>query len=145
MDKPIIAEGEFISADKQPSVEQIAHEDREHVRFSLRQREQQDISFACDGITVTLIESHYLFNKKIGIANIKNVGLGGVGFISSSTLQPKQIIDIDLDGERFQIQIMRLEKINRKLNFVGARWTDKDEKRISYITTKIYNMSNYQL
>lgn len=142
MDKPIIAQGEFITADKQPNIEQAEHEDREYVRFSLRQRELQDISFACDGITVSLIKCHYLFNKKIGIANIKNIGLGGIGFISSSTLQPKQIVDISLDGERFQIQVMRLEKINRKLNFVGAKWTEKDEKRISYITTKIYNMSN---
>ncbi|GIU37842.1 hypothetical protein L2719_17265 [Shewanella schlegeliana] len=141
MDDPIIIQAEFIPADKQPKTQKEQEEGRQHTRFSLRESNHQDIRFACDGVTVSLVKKYCLMSKNIGIANIKDIGLGGVGLISRCNLQPKQTIFICLGEEYFQIQVMRVAKINHKLNFIGARWTERDERQIGYITNKIYNLS----
>lgn len=145
MDEPIIVQAEFIPADKQPTTEKKHEEGRQYARLSLRESNQQDIRFACDGVTVSLVKKYYLMSKTIGIANIKDIGFGGIGLISRCNLQPKQTLFICLEDEYFQIQVMRVAKINHRLNFIGARWTEQNERQISYITNKIYNMSRSPL
>ncbi|ABZ78809.1 type IV pilus assembly PilZ [Shewanella halifaxensis HAW-EB4] len=145
MDEPIIVQAEFIPADKQPITQKKPEEGRQHTRFSLRESNLQDIRFACDGVTVSLVKKYCLMSKTIGIANIKDIGFGGVGLISRCNLQPKQTIFICLEEEYFQIQVMRVAKINHRLNFIGARWAEQDKRQISYITNKIYNLSRSPL
>ncbi|MGS0727601.1 hypothetical protein ACVBKF_15520 [Shewanella sp. 0m-11] len=141
MDEPIVTVGEFIPADKEVKIQKPGKESRQYVRMSLRDNDQQDILFASDGVTVSLLKKGYLLSKKLGIANIKNIGLGGAGLISRSNLKAKQTIYISIDGEDFPIQVMHVENISHKLNFIGAKWAQQDKQQIVYIINKIYNLS----
>ncbi|WP_299809739.1 hypothetical protein [uncultured Shewanella sp.] len=141
MDEPIVTLGEFIPADKEVKIQKPGKENRQYLRVSLRNNDQQDILSACDGVTVSLVKKQCWLSRKIGIANIKNVGLGGVGLISRCNLQAKQTIYLSLEGEHFPIRVMHIENISHKLNFIGAKWALQDEEQILYITNKIYNLS----
>ncbi|MCL1050866.1 hypothetical protein L2755_14705 [Shewanella abyssi] len=137
MDKPIVNPGEFIPADK-ASIPQHSHADsREHIRVSLRQDEQQDIQLACDGVTLSLYDDYCWVKIKIGIANIKNIGLGGVGIISISKLTLNQKLYLKFDGTYYAIKVMRIQNISNKLLFIGAMWIEEDENQRAMITNKI--------
>ncbi|MFT5787962.1 MAG: hypothetical protein ACI8SJ_000057 [Shewanella sp.] len=141
MDKPIINPGEFISTDKSPTPQHNHANIRGHKRISLRQDEQQDIRFACDGVTLPLYEDYGWTKTKIGIANIKNIGLGGVGIISRCNLKPEQEVYLSLDGEYYSIKVMRIQNITYQLHFIGAMWTQGDKKQYSLIIDKIIKLS----
>ncbi|MFT5788567.1 MAG: hypothetical protein ACI8SJ_000671 [Shewanella sp.] len=137
MDKPIVNHGEFIPADKAPTPQHDHADSREHLRVSLRHDELQDIRLACDGVTLPLYKDYCWAKTKIGIANIKNVGLGGVGIISICELKPKQELYLRFDEVYYPIKVMRTQNISHKLHFIGAMWMEEDEKQRALITNKI--------
>ncbi|GIU48804.1 hypothetical protein TUM4438_31030 [Shewanella sairae] len=141
MDKTIILQEEFIPADKPKKETKINIECRRHIRLSLRLDADEDIVFACDGLTVPLIDKNHWIKNYIGLANIKDIGLGGVGFITRCSLRINQKIYITIDNEHAPITIMRVERINGKLSFIGAKWDIESEEKIIPILNKINKMS----
>lgn len=141
MDKPIILQGELIPADKPKKDTTPSIESRRHVRLSLRLDAQEDIAFACDGLTVPLIDKNHWIKNYIGLANIKDIGLGGVGLITRCSLQVNQKIYISIDNEYAPITVMRVERVNGKLSFIGAKWDIESEEKIIPILNKINQMS----
>ncbi|ABV85383.1 hypothetical protein [Shewanella pealeana] len=141
MDKPIVQHSEFIPADKAAKEKTDSIESRQHIRLNLRLDADEDIMFACDGITVPLIDNHRWFEKLIGIANIKDIGLGGLGLITSCNLKVNQKICLSINNELVPITIMRIKKVNGKLNFIGAKWDIEDEQKIISVLNKIYKLS----
>lgn len=141
MNDPIIQHGEFIPATQQEQQSTPNIDSRQHTRHSLREDTGKSIVFACDGVTVSLYKSTWRSNKTIGIANIKDIGLGGIGFISRCKLKPKQQVSIAVDDELIPIIIMRVHSINEKLNFIGARWAIEDQQKSLSIIRKVKLLS----
>ncbi|QQX80510.1 hypothetical protein JK628_01105 [Shewanella sp. KX20019] len=137
MDRPIVDHGEFIPADKAPMPEHIHADSRQHIRVSLRQDEQQDILLACDGVTLSLYKDYCWVKTKAGVGNIKNVGLGGVGIISTCKVKLNQELYLKFDDAYYSIKVMRIQNISNKLLFIGAMWMEEDEQQRTIITNKI--------
>ncbi|ABV34661.1 type IV pilus assembly PilZ [Shewanella sediminis HAW-EB3] len=128
---------EFIPTENHRQLKEENHENRQHVRLSLRKRENENLALACDGVTVTLLHKNWLQSHKLGIANIKDIGFGGVGLITAISLDKGQEVYIDIDGYRMLVKISRTKTINSKLNFLGARWISTDEEKIISMINKI--------
>ncbi len=141
MDKPIIQHSEFIPADKSPKEKKETIESRQYVRLNLRLDTDEDLTFACDGITVPLIDNSSWFEKLIGIANIKDIGLGGVGLITRCQLTIEQTLCLSINNQLIPITVMRIKGINGKLSFIGAKWAIEDEDQIISILNKIRKLS----
>ncbi|GIU14669.1 MULTISPECIES: hypothetical protein [unclassified Shewanella] len=141
MDKSIIQHGEFIAADKAATETTSDIECRQHIRLSLRINADEDIMFACDGITVSLVDKSGWIENPIGIANIKDIGLGGLGIITSTNLKLNQKTCISINNELVPITVMRIKKVNGKLNFIGAKWDIEDEQKTISVLNKIYKLS----
>lgn len=111
---------------------------RKHARLSLRDDDAAaDLALACDGVTVKLSQKNWWKTSQLGIANIKDFGLGGVGLITSTPLEIGQEINIELKGQEMAVEIARSRPINSKLNFVGARWLSTDDKAILSMISQI--------
>ena len=142
MDEPLIQHGEFIPATQEQTKAKPSIDSREHVRHSLREDNNQSIVFACDGVTVSLFKPTWRSAKSIGIANIKDIGLGGIGIISRCNLSLNQQISIAVDDELIPIIVMRVQSINDKLNFIGARWAIEDQHKTLSIINKVKFLSD---
>ena len=104
---------------------------RKHARLSLRDDDAAtDLALACDGVTVKLSKKSWWKTSQLGIANIKDFGLGGIGIVTSTPLEVGQEINVELNGLEMAVEIARSRPINSKLNFVGARWLSKDYEAI---------------
>jgi len=141
VDDPLIQHGEFIPATQQPTKPELGIDSRQHTRHSLREDHDKKIELACDGVTVSLFKQTWRSTRPIGIANIKDIGLGGVGMISRSKLSPNQQVSIAVDDELIPIIIMRVHSINEKLNFIGARWAIEDQHKTLIIIRKVQFLS----
>lgn len=121
---------EFITSDqpKQPKVK--SHDNRQHVRLNLRKSKNENLALACDGVTVSLFQKEWWRTNSIGFANIKDIGFGGVGIITAIYLEKGQQVYIDINGYRMLIEVCRIQTINSKLNFLGARWLSTDEEKV---------------
>jgi len=128
---------EFISSDKSKKREKASQENRQHIRLSLRKSDDENLALACDGVTVTLLHKNWLQSHRLGIANIKDIGFGGVGLITAISLDKGQEVYIDIDGYRMLVKICRTQTINSKLKFLGARWISTDEEKIISMINKI--------
>ncbi|QLE87577.1 hypothetical protein FLM48_22360 [Shewanella sp. Scap07] len=102
-------------------------DNRDHKRHSLRPRPNSDLTFACDGITTELFQRKWWGKRRLGIANIKDISLGGIGFISSVKLQPNSQLKLVLQQQDMSIEIMRCLMVNNKLWFYGAKWLTPDD------------------
>lgn len=142
MNDPLIQHGEFIPATQQEQQSTPSIDSRQHTRHSLREDTDKSIVLACDGVTVSLYQSTWHGNKAIGIANIKDIGLGGVGFISRCKLKHEQQVSIAVDDELIPIVVMRVQVINDKLNFIGARWAIEDQDKSLKIIKRIQALSD---
>ena len=123
-----------------PAVDKKAQELelRQHARLSLRDDDAAaDLALACDGVTVKLSKKSWWKISQIGIANIKDFGMGGIGLITSTPLEIGQEINIELNGQEMAVEIARSRPINSKLNFVGARWLSTDDKAILAMISRI--------
>ncbi|WP_299010291.1 hypothetical protein [uncultured Shewanella sp.] len=111
---------------------------RKHARLSLRSDDAAaDLALACDGVTVKLSKKTWWKTSQLGIANIKDFGLGGIGIVTSTPLEVGQEINVELNGLEMAVEIARTRPINSKLNFVGARWLSKDNKAIVAMINQI--------
>ncbi|WP_299489549.1 pilus assembly protein PilZ [uncultured Shewanella sp.] len=111
---------------------------RKHARLSLRDDDAAaDLALACDGVTVKLSTKSWWKTSQLGIANIKDFGLGGIGIVTSTPLKVGQEINIELNGHEMAVEIARSRPINSKLNFVGARWLSTDNKAILSMINQI--------
>ncbi|MEC4725943.1 hypothetical protein HWQ46_10335 [Shewanella sp. D64] len=124
---------EFVSVNKRIEVKVDHENNRQHIRISLRNRTDSNLALACDGKTVTLCRRGWWKNQKLGIANIKDIGMGGIGLITSVPLKLNQTIEIQLQNLRLSIMITRSSPINNKLHFYGARWLEADDKVLAMI------------
>ncbi|MCL1126500.1 pilus assembly protein PilZ [Shewanella surugensis] len=123
-----------------PTVDKETQEQelRKYARLSLRDDDAAvDLALACDGVTVKLRQKNWWKISQIGIANIKDFGLGGVGLITSTPLEIGQEVIIELNGHEMAVEIARSRPINSKLNFVGARWLSTDDKTILSMINQI--------
>ncbi|WP_298776342.1 hypothetical protein [uncultured Shewanella sp.] len=111
---------------------------RKHARLSLRNDDAaSDLALACDGVTVKLSKKSWWKTSQLGIANIKDFGLGGIGIVTSTPLEVGQEINVELNGLEMAVEIARTRPINSKLNFVGARWLSTDNKAIVAMISQI--------
>ncbi|GIU51139.1 MULTISPECIES: hypothetical protein [Shewanella] len=134
--KPI----EFIErARREESAEPITEDNRDHVRLSLRDS-KEELSQACDGISVKLHKKGWFLMEEIGIANIKDMSLGGVGLITPLTLELKQEVWVEIQQSFFAFTIMRQYPINQKLNFIGGKWNSNYQKKINKLLVEINNL-----
>ncbi|MGS0682075.1 hypothetical protein ACVBIL_13015 [Shewanella sp. 125m-7] len=141
MDKSIVQHDEFIPAEKAAIEVTPKIESRQHYRLSLRRNAHADLMFACDGITVPLFDKHGWIEKQIGIANIKDIGLGGIGLITRCNLKVDQKICLSINDKLVPITVMRIKRVNGKLSFIGAKWDIESEEDIIYILNKINKLS----
>ncbi|WP_394202876.1 hypothetical protein [Shewanella waksmanii] len=102
-------------------------DNRDHQRHSLRVRPNSDLALACDGVTTELYQRKWWGKRRLGIANIKDISLGGIGFISSVQLQPNSKLKLAIEQKDMEIEIMRCLMINNKLWFYGAKWLIPDD------------------
>ncbi len=128
---------EFASVDKQKKIKLDHQDNRQHARISLRKKMGENLALACDGITVTLYRKTWWSRKKLGIANIKDIGIGGIGLITSVPLKLEQVIEIQLQDQLLSAEISRTGSINNKLHFFGARWLAADDNEIISMINKI--------
>lgn len=128
---------EFISTDKSKKTTKASQDNRQHIRLSLRKSSDENLALACDGVTVNLLDKNWLQSHRLGIANIKDIGFGGVGLITATSLDKGQEVYIDIDGYRMLVKICRTKTINSKLNFLGARWISTDEEKIISMINKV--------
>jgi len=126
----------FTRAEIRKSVKVDPKNNRQHTRISLRKKANNSLTSACDGITVTIYSKTWWNSKKLGIANIKDIGIGGIGLITSVHLKLEQRITIQLQDQLISIEISRIWPINNKLNFYGARWLNVDESEVIAMINK---------
>ncbi len=141
MNNPLTQHGEFIPATQEQAKAKPSIDSRQHSRHSLREDNDSNIVLACDGVTISLFKPTWRGAKAIGIANIKDVGLGGVGMISRCKLTPNQQLSITVDDELIPIIVMRVQIINEKLNFIGAKWGIEDQESSLHIIKRIQFLS----
>ncbi|MPY25257.1 hypothetical protein FM037_00265 [Shewanella psychropiezotolerans] len=121
---------EFIPADKKQQPKESDSNLRLHTRLSLRANEEECLTLACDGVTVDLIRKSWWRKHKLGVANIKDIGLGGLGLLTTVPLTSAQEIHIEYLGSQLKIRVARSWPINSRLHFVGATWVTQDENEI---------------
>lgn len=135
---------EFVPAEKRKSVGTEPRNLRHHERLSLRSSNDECLTLACDGVTVDLIKRSWWRKRKIGVANIKDIGMGGIGLLSAVPLIADQVLHIEYKGYLQQIRIARSWPINSRLHFAGAKWVNQDENEIIQIINIIHPQSTYK-
>ena len=103
---------EFIPAEKKQELIETAHELRLHTRLSLRDNDDECLTLACDGVTVDLIKKSWWRKHKLGVANIKDIGLGGLGLLTTVPLSSDQELHIEHLDSLLKIRVARSWPIN---------------------------------
>ena len=132
MDEQVTPVGEFVSAetrDDKPSFNGEEH--RTHTRLSLKQTKTEDLGMSCDGITVNLFKPSLLgFKRKVGIANVKDLSLGGLGFLCNRQLELGNELMMKVAGFDLRIKVVRAVPVNLRLNFYGSKWLAEPEDKV---------------
>lgn len=77
------------------------------------------------GIAARLMVSGLLFDKRIGRAVIKDIGPGGVGFLTPSRFTLPDVVSLSLSPKIvLECQITHRRPIGQYLSFYGARWAN---------------------
>ncbi|NRD72024.1 hypothetical protein HQQ94_01945 [Shewanella sp. VB17] len=126
----------FARAERRKKVKVEPQNNRQHIRVSLRKKTDDSLVLACDGITVTIYSNGWWRSKKLGIANIKDIGIGGIGLLTSVHLKLDQKIRVQLQEQLISVKISRAWPINNKLNFYGACWLNVDEHEVIAMLNK---------
>lgn len=135
---------EYIPAEKKRETSNPHHDLRLHTRLSLRANEEECLTLACDGVTVDLIRKSWWRKHKLGVANIKDIGLGGLGLLTTVPLSSDQEIHIEYLGAQLKIRVARSWPINSRLRFVGAMWVTQDENEIMAMINIITPHNTYK-
>ena len=132
MDEQVTPAGEFIPAETRDDKSTYNGEDhRVHTRLSLKQATTEDLSMACDGITVNLYKPSFLgIKRKVGIANVKDLSIGGLGFLCNSQLELGNELTIRMAGFDLKMKVVRAVPVNSRLNFYGSKWLVESEDKI---------------
>ncbi|WP_076413063.1 hypothetical protein [Shewanella sp. UCD-KL12] len=134
---------EFIPAEKKQANELPNHEHRQYLRINLRETGDESLALACDGVTVELYADNWWRKQRLGIANIKNIGLGGAGLLSATRLTVGRSIIIEFQGQRLKLEVARSWPVNNKLHFSGAKWVTQDENEIINMINLITKKNTY--
>ena len=139
MDKQIVTVGDFIPAEVHDDSPLIRSVDlRTHKRISLKQVSDEDLAMACDGITVTLYKNSRLgFKRRVGIASVKDLSLGGLGLLCNSEIELGSKLNIRLCDTDFKIRVVRSLFINKRLTFYGCKWESEPENKIVGLTSQV--------
>ncbi|MCC4834411.1 hypothetical protein LMH66_17325 [Shewanella sp. 10N.7] len=136
------ASAEFIAREpRTDSSEPIEVDNRDHIRLSLRDS-SEELSQACDGISVKLHKKGWFLMEEIGIANIKDISLSGVGLITPATLKLNQVIWVEVKQSFFAFTIMRQYPVNQRLNFIGGKWKSSVQDKINKLLIEINNLKS---
>ncbi len=147
MDEQVTPVGEFIPAEPRDDKPAYNGEDhRIHTRLSLKQTKTEDLSMACDGVTVNLYKPGFLgLNRRAGIANVKDLSIGGLGFLCSSRLELGNALVIRIAGFDLSLKVVRAVPVNSRLSFYGSTWTAESEDRIIELMNRVQRqMKNKQ-
>ncbi|KPZ69401.1 MULTISPECIES: hypothetical protein [unclassified Shewanella] len=118
---------EFIEREqREETTAPVVTDNRDHIRHSLRES-NEELAQACDGISVKLHQKIWFITQELGIANIKDISLGGVGLITPLQLELNQSIWLEVEQSLFEFTIMRQYPINQRLNFIGGKWKSKPD------------------
>lgn len=137
--------GEFVSAEtREAKADYNGEEHRTHERTSLQQAKPENLSMACDGITINLFKrSLFGFKRKTGIASVKDISIGGLGFLCNSQLELGGELMVKIEGVDLNMQVVRSVPVNSRLNFYGCKWLaqpkDKIVELINRVQTQIKN------
>jgi hypothetical protein len=108
---------------------------RDHRRLSLRTNRQIPLLLACDGVTIDLLKMGWMKLQPFATANVKDVSLGGIGFLTTEVLPLGSEVYVQYHGVSLRCEVRRQQKVQGRLSFYGACWLDKDEeqKQIAFI------------
>lgn len=134
---------EFIPAEKKQEKPESNHEFRQYLRINLRESSDECLTLACDGVTVELFADNWWRKQRLGVANIKNIGLGGIGLVSATQLEIGQSIVIEFQGHRLKLEVARNWPVNNRLHFSGAKWVTQDENEIINMIDLITKRNTY--
>ena len=134
---------EFIPAEKKQEKPASHHEHRQYLRINLRESSDECLTLACDGVTVELVADSWWRKQRLGVANVKNIGLGGVGLLSATRLEIEQLVVMEFKGHRLKLEVARSWPVNNKLHFTGAKWVTQDENEIINMINLITKKNNY--
>ena len=94
------------------------------------------LEFQSCGIVARLMVSGLLFDKNIGRVVIKDIGPGGVGFLTPSRFVLPDIVVLSLSPKiALECHITYRRAIGQSLCFYGARWAQPDSVDLSPVLT----------
>ncbi|MDO6679647.1 MULTISPECIES: hypothetical protein [unclassified Shewanella] len=132
--------GQFAPRESRKELAETATVDhREHARISLRES-QEELSRACDGISVKLHQKSWFLMEELGIANIKDISLSGVGLITPLTLELESIVWVEIKQQFFEFAIKRQYPINQRLTFIGGQWISDNQAKLTKLLAEINNL-----
>ncbi|MBB1268405.1 PilZ domain-containing protein [Shewanella sp. SR44-3] len=108
---------------------------RKSQRINLRKNNEIPLQLACDGVTIELYKMGWLKLQLLGSANVKDISLTGIGFLSSQVLAIDDEVVVQFQGIKLSCQICRHQKVQGKLAFYGANWLEQglEHQRIAFI------------
>ncbi|PWF61688.1 pilus assembly protein PilZ [Shewanella sp. BC20] len=110
---------------------------RTHPRLSLRYDKRVPLAFACDGLTVNLSTTRWLVFTEVDTANIKDISIGGVGFLCSKSLPIGMKFYVELELHRILCEVTRVQLIKGHLTFIGARWINGNNSDVQSLIDAI--------
>ncbi len=139
MDDQITHFGEFIPAETREEESDFNGEDhRTHIRMSLKQTKTADLSMACDGMTINLYKrSRFGFKRKAGLASVKDMSFGGLGFLCNSQLELGSELMAKVVNTDLKMKIVRVVPVNSRLNFYGSKWLSEPEDKIVELLNQV--------
>lgn len=83
------------------------------------------------GVPATLKALGLLFSRNLGQVIVKDLSMGGVGFLASSQLQvPKRVL-LCLDScAPLACEILHQHSVAPQLCFYGGRWQERDRRKL---------------
>jgi hypothetical protein len=108
---------------------------RQSQRISLRKNNEIPLQLACDGVTIELYKMGWVKLHSLGCANVKDISLTGIGFLSNQALAIDDEVVVQFQGIKLSCKICRHQKVQGKLAFYGANWQEQglEHKRIAFI------------
>ncbi|ABE56905.1 type IV pilus assembly PilZ [Shewanella denitrificans OS217] len=108
---------------------------RQSQRINLRKNNEIPLNLACDGVSISLLRMGWLTLQPLGSANVKDISLTGIGFLSSQALAINDEVIVQFQGIKLSCQICRHQKVQGKLAFYGANWLEQGQEnlRIAFI------------
>lgn len=100
------------------------HFRREFPRTSLRVNKEQSIMMACDGLTVDVLKKGRFLSKHIGLANIKDISLGGAGLLANYFVDIGETVYIKSQDVKIKCEVCRYYPIKGALGFYGVKWLE---------------------